>query len=130
MIVVDTSVWIDYLRRRATPQADRLEAFITDGIVIATTGVIRMELLRGAARGIHDELRASLDEHPVLPTDESDFDFAADLFRSCRSAGMAVRNSIDCLIAAPCIRTGTPLLHADADFDTLAAVSDLRVVAI
>lgn len=73
--------------------------------MIATTGVIRMELLRGAASSIHDELRTSF------------------------SAGDAVRNSIDCLIAATCIRTGTPLLHADADFDKLAAVSDLRVVA-
>ncbi len=128
MIVVDTSVWIDYLRRRVTPQADRLAAFITDGIVIAMTGVIRMELLRGAAPSIFEELRASLDEHPMLATEATDFDLAADLFRSCRAAGTAVRNSVDCLIAAPCIRTGTPLLHADADFDKLAAVSDLRVV--
>lgn len=129
MIVVDTSVWIDYLRRRATPQSERLDALFADGIVIATTGVIRMELLRGAAPSILDELRRSLDEHPVLATEASDFDLAADLFRSCRAAGSAVRSSIDCLIAAPCIRTRTPLLHADADFDKLAMVSDLRVVA-
>jgi predicted nucleic acid-binding protein len=130
VIVVDTSVWIDYLRQNATPQADRLDAFLTDGIVIATTGVIRMELLRGAAPSVLEELRASLDEHPVLATEAIDFDVAADLFRTCRAQGSAVRSSIDCLIAAPCVRTGTPLLHADSDFDKLAAVCDLRVVAV
>jgi predicted nucleic acid-binding protein len=129
LIVVDTSVWIDFLRGRSTSQAARLEALIADGIVLAVTGVIRMELLRGASAPIVEELRASLDEHPVLPTEQADFDLAADLYRRGRSAGLAVRSSIDCLIAAPCIRTGTPLLHADADFDRVASISDLRVVA-
>jgi predicted nucleic acid-binding protein len=130
VIVVDTSVWIDYLRCCDTPQVDRLQAFIADGIVLATTGVIRMELLCGASAAVFDELRASLDQHPVIATENADFDAAADLYRACRSAGAAVRSSVDCLIAAPCIRAGVPLLHADVDFDKLASVSELRVVVV
>jgi predicted nucleic acid-binding protein len=129
VIVVDTSVWIDYLRGGQAPQAHRLDELISDGMVIATTGIVRMELLRGASPAIHDELRASLDELPLLMIEEADFDMASELYRVCRAAGAMVRNSIDCLIAAQCIRTGTPLLHADADFDKLAALSDLRVIA-
>jgi predicted nucleic acid-binding protein len=128
VIVVDTGVWIDYLRQTDTPQAARLESMLSDGFVIATTGVIRMELLRGASPGLHDALRDSLDELPLLAIEESDFDVAAGLYRACRLAGASVQNSIDCLIAAPCIRAGVPLLCADADFTQLAAVSDVRIV--
>ena len=41
--------------------------------------------------------------------------------------GVTIRNTLDCLIAAPCVRTGAPLLHADADFDRLASCSSLRI---
>jgi predicted nucleic acid-binding protein len=40
---------------------------------------------------------------------------------------VTIRNTLDCLIAAPCVRTGAPLLHADADFDRLATCSSLRI---
>ena len=62
---------------------------------------------------------------PVLRLD--DFALAADLYRTARGAGVAVRKTLDCLIAAPCVRTGAPLLHADADFDRLASCTPLRI---
>lgn len=46
---------------------------------------------------------------------------AASLYRTCRRHGETVRKLIDCLIAAPAIRADIPILHADADFDVLAA---------
>jgi predicted nucleic acid-binding protein len=58
-----------------------------------------------------------------------DFVLAADLYRTARDAGVTVRKTLDCLIAASCVRTGAPLLHADADFDRLASCTPLRLWA-
>ena len=52
---------------------------------------------------------------------------AASLYRAARTQGVTIRKKLDCLIAAPCVRTGAPLLHADADFDRLAPCSPLRI---
>jgi hypothetical protein len=64
---------------------------------------------------------------PLAPVVDSER--AAALQRRCRAAGRTVRNMVDCLIAASAIRLGAPVLHADRDFDVLAALSDLQVVA-
>jgi predicted nucleic acid-binding protein len=54
-----------------------------------------------------------------------DWEDAAKLYRSARSKGLTVRSTVDCLIAAVCVRTGSPVLALDRDFDALAQVSDL-----
>jgi predicted nucleic acid-binding protein len=56
-----------------------------------------------------------------------DFALAASLYRTARREGVTIRNTLDCLIAAPCVRTGAPLLHSDADCDRLASCSSLRI---
>ncbi|MGI8594900.1 MAG: PIN domain-containing protein, partial [Solirubrobacteraceae bacterium] len=67
---------------------------------------------------------------PVLRLEGlEDFVLAAALYRRARSAGVTIRKTLDCLIAAPCVRTNAPLLHADADFDRLASCTELRVFA-
>ena len=84
----------------------------------------------GEARLVERHLRA----FPLLRLDGlDDFVLTADLYRTARAAGVTVRKTIDCLIAAPCVRTGAPtgapLLHCDADFDRLAKCTPLRVYA-
>ena len=56
-----------------------------------------------------------------------DFALAAELYRRARRAGVTILKTLDCLIAAPCVRTGAPILHADADFDRLADCTPLRL---
>jgi hypothetical protein len=56
-----------------------------------------------------------------------DFALAAELYRRARRAGVTIRKTLDCLIAAPCVRTGAPILHSDADFDRLAECTPLRL---
>jgi predicted nucleic acid-binding protein len=56
-----------------------------------------------------------------------DFEHAAALYRSCRTAGETVRKLSDCLVAVPTIRAGATLLHADRDFDVLARHTPLRL---
>ena len=129
MIVVDTSVWIDVLGGRRTRQARRCVELIEGGDPVALTDVIFTEILQGLrsddeAHLVERHLRA----FPVLRLEGlDDFALAASLYRSARREGVTIRNTLDCLIAAPCIRTGAPLFHADADFDRLASCSSLRI---
>lgn len=129
MIVVDTSVWIDVLNEVSTPQADLCIELIEGGAPVALTDIVFTEILQGLrsddeARQVERHLRA----FPVLRLDGlDDFALAAELHRTARRAGVTIRKTLDCLIAAPCVRTGTPLLHADADFDRLAGCTALRL---
>lgn len=129
MIVVDTSVWIDVLGGRRTKQALRCVELIEAGEPVALTDVIFTEVLQGLRS---DEEAGLVEQHlrafPILRLQGlDDFALAARLYRDARREGVTVRKALDCLIAAPCVRTGAPLLHADADFDRLASCSPLRI---
>lgn len=129
MIVVDTSVWIDVLAGRDEPAAATCVELIEAGEPIALTDVVYAELLQGVR---DDGQLRSLDAHlrafPILRLERlEDFALAADLYRTARRQGITIRKTLDCLIAAPCVRTGAPLLHADADFDRLASCTELRI---
>jgi predicted nucleic acid-binding protein len=129
VIVVDTSVWIDVLNDTPAPRATRCVELIEAGQPIALTDVILTEILQGLrsdreATRVERHLRA----FPILRLAEiDDLVLAAKLYRAARRAGVTIRKTLDCLIAAPCVRTGVPLLHADADFDRLAACTPLRI---
>ncbi len=131
MIVVDTSVWIDVLNDNDSAPAQRCVELIEAGEPIALTDIVITEILQGLrsereARLVERHLRS----FPVLRLEGlEDFVLAADIYRAARRAGVTVRKTLDCLIAAPCVRTGAPLLHADADFDQLAKCTPLRVYA-
>lgn len=129
MIVVDTSVWIDVINEFDSPRARRCIELLEDGAPLALTDVVFTELLQGfgtereAAR-----VERYLRHFPILRLENlGDFALAARLYRRARRAGVTICKTLDCLIAAPCIRTGSPILHADDDFDRLASCSELRV---
>lgn len=129
MIVVDTSVWIDVLNDTDSDKASRCVELLGDGAPLALTDVIFTEVLQGfrserEARRVEKHLRA----FPVLRLDTlDDFALAAGLYRTARRAGITIRKTLDCLIAAPCVRDGVPILHADDDFDRLASCSELEI---
>lgn len=131
MIVVDTSVWIEVLRGTGSPLAARCVGLIQDGAPVALTDVVLTEVLQGLssdreARRVERHLRA----FPILRLEGlDDFVLAAELYRRARRAGVTIRKTLDCLIAAPCVRTRAPILHADADFDRLATCTELRVLS-
>jgi predicted nucleic acid-binding protein len=129
VIVVDTSVWIDVLAGRRTRQARRCVELIEGGDPVALTDVIFTEILQGLGSDDEAELvERHLRAFPILRLEGlDDFALAASLYRTARQEGVTIRNMLDCLIAAPCVRSGAPLLHADADFDRLASCSSLRI---
>ncbi|MGA8547525.1 MAG: PIN domain nuclease [Mycobacterium sp.] len=129
MIVVDTSVWIDVLNDTPTPQAQRCVQLLESREPVALTDVILTEVLQGLRS---DREAALVERHlrafPILRLEGlDDFALAAKLYRMARRAGVTIRKTLDCLIAAPCVRTGVPLLHADQDFDRLASCTPLRI---
>lgn len=129
MIVVDTSVWIDVLNGTDTPQALRCIELLEEGAPLALTDVVFTEVLQGLrsereASQVERRLRA----FPILRLEDlDDFALAASLYRSAVRAGVTVRKTLDCLIAAPCVRTGAPILHDDRDFDRLASCTKLKI---
>ena len=129
MIVVDTSVWIDVLNARSTPQADHCVALIEDGQPVALTDVVLTELLQGfASETDAGRVERHLRAFPILHLSGlDDVSLAARLHRDARRSGVTVRKTLDCLIAAACVRADAPLLHADRDFDLLARCTELRI---
>lgn len=129
MIVVDTSVWIDVLNGVDSPGARTCVRLIEAGDPIALTDIVFTEILQGLRSDREATLvEARLRAFPILRLDGlDDHVLAAELYRTARRAGVTIRKTLNCLIAAPCVRTGAPLLHADADFDRLASCSPLRI---
>lgn len=124
MIVVDTSAWIEFLRDTGSIVCEAVDELLAGDIAICDA--ISMEVLAGARDERHlDDLRRLLARASLVRITPVDYDEAAALYRSCRRRGETVRKLIDCLIAATAIRVGAPILHADADFSTLARHTSL-----
>jgi predicted nucleic acid-binding protein len=132
VILVDSSAWIEFQRATGSPADRRLTSAIENAEALATMGLILLEILAGA----RDEqqardLRRLLDRCQLLPLEDPfDFESAAALYRGCRREGITIRRLPDCLIAAVAMRTGTALLHQDADFDAIARHAPLAVVSL
>lgn len=118
MILVDSSVWIDYFRGDVTPQTDRLDQLLGQE-VIATGDLILTEVLQGFQSDKEfnqaKKLMTSLVVVDLVGHDNAIE--AAKNFRRLRLQGVTVRKTIDTLIATYCIDHGMPLLHCDKDFD-------------
>jgi hypothetical protein len=129
VILADTSAWVEFLRHTGSPTDDRVDRLLGEPEALATTDVVLMELLAGARDNAHhDKLRRLLARCDFAPTEgPRDFEDAADLYRACRRGGETVRALTDCLIAVVAMRAGTPLLHADADFDVIARHAPLEI---
>lgn len=131
-MIVDTSVWIEYLRPGESSAGDHLEAAIRQRERLVVTETVMMELLSGTT----DELVAArrlrlLESFEVVPlATVVDSLSAAHLQRACRRAGETVRNLGDCLIAAVALRVGIPVLHRDRDFEVLGRHCGLRTVSL
>ena len=118
MILVDSSVWIDYFRGVHSPQTDRLHALLGNE-PIATGDLVLCEVLQGfgSARDFNQgkKLLTSL---PIIElVGENIAIQAAKNFNTLRSLGISIRKTIDTLIATSCIEKGLVLLYSDKDFD-------------
>jgi predicted nucleic acid-binding protein len=129
VILADSSAWIEFLRRTGSETNRRVAELIEEPDGFATTDIVLMEILAGARDASHrDQLRRLLARSEFEPVEgPRDYEEAADLYRSCRAAGETVRSLTDCLIACVAMRTGSELLHLDADIDAIARHAPLRI---
>lgn len=121
MIVVDSSVWIDFLNGRNAHHVRRLRAELgTEEVIVGD--LMLCEVLQGlgseqAARDVEALLR----RFEIVPmAGDAIAVAAARNFRSLRRRGITVRKTIDLLIGTWCIENRTPLLHNDSDFHPMA----------
>lgn len=127
MILVDTSVWIDYFRGRRTPQADRLDGLLGREM-LAVGDLIVAEVLQGFdSDRDFNQARRLLTTLDVVVLGGADVVVeAARNFRRLRRLGYTVRKTIDTVIATRCILDGYALLHSDRDFEPFATHLGLR----
>lgn len=129
MVVVDTTVWVDYLQGIRNAETDWLNAEL-DRRRLALTDIILCEVLQGvrderAAKEVERELgKLEVFETGGVALARE----AARNYRTLRSRGHTVRKTIDCLIATFCLREQHSLLHRDRDFDPFENLLHLSVI--
>lgn len=130
MLVVDSSVWIDFFNARDSAARVELRRLLDDG---HTRLVVPDLVLYEVLRGFHHEralrqARLLLQTLSVEPCGGEDVALAAaEHYRQLRMRGITVRSAIDVIVAAFCIENDYLLLHNDRDYDALAAHRGLRV---
>ena len=129
MILVDSSVWIDYFRGTANAQTAMLDLLL-DRELLYIGDLILTEVLQGFAdQREFKQARDLLTSLIVIELGGREIAIqAAKNFRALRRLGATVRKTIDTIIATRCIESGYDLLHSDKEFEPFAKHLGLRVV--
>lgn len=127
MILVDSSVWIDYFRGARTPEANRLDGLLGNE-PLATGDLVLTEVLQGFVSDTDfNQARALLGSLTVIELgDRNTAVQAARNYRRLRALGITVRKTIDTVIATRCIEDDLALLYSDRDFDPFVKHLGLR----
>lgn len=129
MILVDSSVWIDYLRGRRTGPAEKLDTLLGEAPMVMGD-LILTEVLQGCgSEAEFRQVRRMMQAFSVVTLGGPGIAVtAAQNYRRLRALGVTVRKTVDTLIATRCIEDGLELLHDDRDFDAFEAHLGLRCV--
>lgn len=129
MVVVDATVWIDYLRGDENPATRWLESQLTRQ-PLGLTDLTLCEVLQGVRSDLEfRNVRDDLLQFHLFSTGGMELALAsARNFLSLREQGLTVRKTIACLIATFCLQAGHELLHRDRDFDGFEKALGLRVI--
>jgi len=131
IVLVDTSVWIDYFSGRSVSHVAALEQSLHAGDDCCVCGLILTEVLQGIRSDVHyrkakNYFRSLL----FLPMGYTTFVRAAEIYRALRRKGVTVRRPVDCMIAATAIEHDVLLLHNDRDFDPIEKYGGLKVLHV
>jgi hypothetical protein len=129
MILVDTSVLIDFFKGMKSDPVEKLEWVLQKGIPFGINSFIFQEVLQGAASekeySLLDSYLRTQRFYHLMDAIESCAG-AARIYMNCRKKGITVRSTIDCLIAETALEHDLPLLHNDSDFTAIAQTVPLR----
>lgn len=129
MLVVDSSVWIDFFNGSGQPAAQLLAHLLGNGEVrLVVPDLVLFEVLRGFRHERdYRQARLLMQTLSVEPVGGAETMLAAaQHYRSLRAQGVTVRSSIDVLVAAFCIENDYALLHRDRDFEAFEELRGLR----
>ena len=129
MILIDTSVLIEFINRTGSPADLTVEQLINNNADIALADIVLTEVLQGIREDReHRAVQLSLLSFNTLSlAGKQSYIDAADLYRACRKKGFTVRRTVDLLIAQTALEHDAELLHNDRDFDVLAKVCGLKI---
>ena len=129
MVLVDTTVWIDFFAGRNESHVMSLQELIESEEDLSLCGVILAEVLQGI-RSDAEFIKAKeyLGDLIFLPMRHATFIQAAEIYRSLRKKGVSIRKPVDCMIASVAIEFNIRLLHNDHDFNNIAKHSKLRIL--
>ncbi len=132
LLLVDSSVWIEFLRRTGSRSHLQLRQLVTDEPDrVVTTEPVIMELLAGATDDRSLVQLENLTNGLPLLRVESRIDYreAASIHRAARRTGKTVRSMVDCLIAAVALRNDATLVHKDIDYEVLCSAIGAQAIS-
>jgi len=133
MILIDTSVWIEFFNDPHGRIATAVEKLLRKSVPVCINAIIEMEILQGIKSDKDcDETRSYLSDFQYFSSvDKNHFDTSVDIYRTCRKRGITVRRSLDCLIAAHCLINDLEIMHHDRDFQNIKkAFNSLKVLSV
>jgi predicted nucleic acid-binding protein len=128
-VLVDSTVWIDFLKNKETPETEKLVELIQCREDLCVCGFILTEVLQGIRE--EEQYIATKQQFAnlvYLDDDKSTFELGATIYRNLRKQGITIRNSIDCLIAAIVVQHDVSLLEHDRDYPFIAAHYPLNLL--
>jgi predicted nucleic acid-binding protein len=126
LILVDSSVWIDFLSSRPGPAGQELRRLIEEGAPVAVTGVVVTEILQGLKRDV-ERIESYLSLFDLLEASGFEtYRHAAALFRLARSRGLSLTTT-DAIIASIAVENSASVFSLDHDFARMARLVGLRL---
>lgn len=131
MLVVDTTVWVDYFNGQVNPETEYLDRALSEELILVGD-LILVETLKG----FRSERDFQLAQTALAKFEQAEMvnirlaQQSAQNYRTLRKSGITIRKTIDCLIATFCIAENHTLLHRDSDFDPFEDQLGLQVVHV
>lgn len=130
MILINTTVWIDFFSERNTAQVRHLVRLLEQKEELCICGPILTEILQGIrSTREHKQVEDLFSSLIFLEMQRETFLSAAEIYRKLCLRGITVRKTIDCMIAAVAVEYKIPLLHNDNDFDPIVKYCGLKCLA-
>jgi len=130
MVLVDTSVLIDFLRGADNAAVGRFQRILDNNIPFGISPLTYLEVLQGTrTEKDYATVKSYLETHRFfgLLDGKESYAAAARIYFDCRKKGITINSTVDCLIAQTAIENDLTLLHNDADFDRMRRVAPLKI---
>lgn len=129
MILVDTSIWIDFFNKEDSSWAIKLKTLIEEEKDLCLVDVVLTEILQGITDdALFEKTKNWLFEFPIFsPKDIQTYIHASEIYRLCRKKGAAIRKTIDAFIASIALENSLEVFHNDRDFDKISLCTGLKI---